>query len=242
VGFLDMFGGGTPAEKAQKLKAKVTQKYGDPLVRQKAIQQVAQLRVPEAVTVLMSRFTFTVEPQTTDSDEKEQTFQHICDLGKDAVAPVVEFLRRSEHASSWALRVLSSLLSEAEVLRIATEELARLGSNYTRDPEKKVVLLGFITGKSDERIAPAALPFLEDHSDDVKIAGLKVLGPLKYEPAREPMLKLLTGEDTGRRVQTNALLAIFESQFGVQGYREKVEALAQDPYFVDKSGLVKKRG
>src|SRR3954471_24775148 len=103
VGFLDMFGGGTPAEKAQKLKAKVTQKYGDPLVRQKAIQQVAQLRVPEAVTGLMARFTFTVEPQTTDADEKEQTFQHLCDLGKDAVAPVVEFLRKAEHASSWAL-------------------------------------------------------------------------------------------------------------------------------------------
>ena len=50
MGFLDIFGGGTPAQKAQKLKAKVTQKYGDPAVRQKAIQQVAQLRVPEAVT------------------------------------------------------------------------------------------------------------------------------------------------------------------------------------------------
>jgi hypothetical protein len=242
VGFLDIFGGGTPAEKAQKLKAKVTQKYGDPLVRQKAIQQVAQLRVPEAVLVLMSRFTISVEPQTTDTDEKEQTFQHICDLGKDAVAPVADFLRRTEHASSWAVRILTSLLPEAEMMGIATEELNRLGSAYTRDPEKKVVLLGFLTGKTDPRIAPAALPFLEDHSDDVKIAALKVLGPLKFEPAREPMLKLLTGEETARRVQTNALEALFESQFGVQGYREKVEALAKDPYFVDKGGLIKKRG
>ncbi|HYV48057.1 MAG TPA: HEAT repeat domain-containing protein [Myxococcaceae bacterium] len=242
VGFLDMFGGGTPAEKAQKLKAKVTQKYGDPLVRQKAIQQVAQLRVPEAVTVLMSRFTFTVEPQTTDSDEKEQTFQHICDLGKGAVAPVTEFLRKSEHASSWALRVLASTLAEGEVIGTVTDELSRLGSAYTRDPEKKVVLLGFLSGKSDERIAKVALPFLEDHSDDVKIAALKLLGPLQHEPAREPMLRLLTGEETARRVQTNAMEALFESQFGVQGFREKVEALAKDPYFVDKGGLIKKRG
>lgn len=242
MGILDIFGGGTPAQKAQRLKAKVTQKYGDPAVRQKAIQQVAQLRAPEAVMVLMARFAVTVEPQTTDADEKEQTFQLICDLGKDSVAPVTEFLRRSEHASSWALRLLSSLLPEEEVLGIATAELDRLGSSYTRDPEKKVVLLGFITGKSDERIAKVALPFLEDHSDDVKIAALKVLGPLKFEPSREPMLKLLTSEETARRVQTNALVALFESQFGVQGYREKVEALAQDPYFVDKNGLVKKRG
>lgn len=242
MGFLDMFGGGTPAQKAQKLKAKVTQKYGDPAVRQKAIQQVAQLRVPEAVAVLMARFTFTVEPQTTDADEKEQTYQHLCDLGQDAVPPVAEFLRRSEHASSWAVRLLSALLPEAEVIGIVTGELNRLGSSYTRDPEKKVVLLGFLADKSDGRIAAAALPFLEDHSDDVKIAALKVLGPLQHEPAREPMLKLLTGEETARRVQTNALVALFESQFGVQGYREKVETLAQDPYFVDKGGLIKKRG
>lgn len=242
MGILDIFGGGTPAQKAQKLKPKVTQKYGDAAVRQKAIQQLAQLRSPEAVSVLMARFTLTVEPQTTDADEKEQTFQAICDLGKDAVAPVADFLRRSEHASSWALRVLSSLLPEPEVLGIATEELNRLGSSYTRDPEKKVVLLGFITGKSDERLGPSAMPFLEDHSDDVKIAALKALASLKHEPAREPMLKLLTGEDTARRVQTNALVALFESQFGVQGYREKAEALVQDPYFVDKNGLVKKRG
>jgi len=242
VGILDIFGGGTPAAKAQKLKAKVTQKYGDPLVRQKAIQQVAQLRVPEAVTVLMARFTFTVEPQTTDADEKEQTFQHLCDLGKDAVGPVTEFLRKAEHASSWALRILSASLPEAEVVSIVVDELTRLGSAYTRDPEKKVVLLGFLTGKADERIGPVALPFLDDHSDDVKIAALKGLGPLKYEPAREPILKLLTGEETARRVQTNALEALFESQLGVQGFREKVEALAKDPYFVDKSGLIKKRG
>ena len=242
MGILDIFGGGTPAQKAQRLKAKVTQKYGDPTVRQKAIQQLAELRVPEAVAVLMARFTFTVEPQTTDADEKEQTFQYLCDLGKDAVAPVGEFLRRSEHASSWALRLLSALLPEAEVIGLATAELDRLGSAYTRDPEKKVVLLNFLTGKSDERIAKAVLPFLDDHSDDVKIAALKALGPLRYEPAREPMLQLLTGEETARRVRNDALAALHESQFGVQGYREKVEALAQDPYFVDKNGLLKKRG
>ncbi len=241
MGILDIFGGGTPAQKAQKLKAKVTQKYGDPAVRQKAIQQVAQLRVPEAVTVLMARFTFSVEPQTTDADEKEQAYQHLCDMGQDAVPPVAEFLRKSEHASSWALRVLSALLPEGEVIRIATDELNRLGLAYTRDPEKKVVLLGFLTDKSDGRIAAAAMPFLEDHSDDVKIAALKALGALKYEPAREPMLKLLTADDTARRVQTAALAALHESGFGVQGFREKVEALLIEPYAIDKSGVVVRR-
>lgn len=242
MGLFDFITGGSGPDKAVKLKAKVTQKYGDPLARQKALAQLAAMKIPEAVSSLMARFTITVEPLTTDADEKEQTFEYIKAMGLDAVPPVKDFLSRSEHASSWALRLLSALLPESEVIGITTELLAKLGSAYTRDPEKKVVLLNFVTGKDDPRIAPAVVPFLEDMSDDVKIAALKVLGPLKYEPAREPMLKLLTAEETARRVQTNAIVALWESEFGVQGFREKVEALISDPYFVDKSGVVKKRG
>jgi HEAT repeat protein len=241
VGLFDFLTGGSGPEKAAKLKAKVTQKYGDPLSRQKAISQLAELRIPEAISSLMARFTITVEPLTTDADEKEQTFEYIKARGEDAIAPVKDFLARSEQASSWALRILSALLPEPQVIGIATEMLEKLGSSYSRDPEKKVVLLNFLSDKDDPRIAPMVMPFLEDMSDDVKLAALKALGPLKHEPAREPMLKLLTAEDTARRVQTQAIAALAESGFGVQGYREKVEALISDPYFVDKSGVVKKR-
>jgi len=120
--------------------------------------------------------------------------------------------------------------------------LHQLGATYTRNPEKKMVLIHFLTGKDDPRIAPALLPFLEDMSDDVKIAAIKALGPLKYEAAREPILALLTAEETARRVQTAAIAALHDSGFGVQGYREKVESLLTDPYFVDRAGTVKKRG
>jgi HEAT repeat protein len=241
VGLFDFITGGSGPEKANKLKAKVTQRYGDPVTRQKAIAQLAEMKTPEAVSALMARFTITVEPQTTDADEKDNTFEYVRAMGQDAVPPVKDFLARSEQASSWAIRMLEELLPQVEVVGICAQELARLGAAYTRNPEKKVVLLNYLTGKDDPRIPPAVVALLEDMSDDVKIAALKALGPLKYEPAREPMLKLLTTEDTARRVQTHALAALAESGFGVQGYREKVEALAGEGYVVDKSGLLKKR-
>ena len=59
--------------------------------------------------------------------------------------------------------------------------------------------------------------------------------------AREPILALLTHPETAKRVQTAAVTALNESGFGVQGYREKVEGLLTDPYFVDKSGILKRR-
>jgi hypothetical protein len=44
MGLIEFFGGGTPAQKALKLKSKITQKYGDPTTRQKAIHQIGELK------------------------------------------------------------------------------------------------------------------------------------------------------------------------------------------------------
>ena len=242
MGLLDFFGGGTPADKAQRLKAKATQKYGDAATRQKALQQLAELKHADAVPVLMNRFTFAVDPQTTDAEEKEHAFQAICELEKDAVPPVKAFLVRSDAASSWALKILVEVLSPDEVMQVVTEELQRLGANYTRDPEKKDVLIRFLEGKQDDRVGPVLVPFLNDMSDDVKMAALKTLASLKYEPAREPLLTLLVTDETAKRVQTACIATLIETGFLVTGFREKVEAKLSEGTFIDKSGAVKKRG
>lgn len=242
MGILDIFGGGSPEEKAKRLKAKVTQKYGDMTVRQKAINQLGEMKTPEAVRTLMARFTITVDPNTVDSDEKEHVFELVKSFGDTAVEPVKEFLRKSDIASSRAVRLLQHLLPEPEVVTICIDTLGHIGPEYTRDPEKKTVLINFLAGKQDPRVAPALVPFLDDPADDVKIAAISALAALKFEPAREPLLRLLTDPDVARRVKTAALSAIHDSEFGVQGFREKVEAELSDPYFVDKNGVIKKRG
>ncbi len=242
MGFLSLFGGGTPAEKAQKLKAKATQKYGDAATRQKALQQLGEIKHADAVPVLMQRFLFVVDPQTTDAEEKRHVFESICELEKDAVAPVRTFLTKSDQASSWALKILSALLTEDEVLGVVTDELKRLGAEYTRDPEKKEVLLNYLEGKNDHRVGAVLPALLNDMSDDVKMATLKTLGSLKYEPAKEQVIELLLGEETGKRVQTACAALLAQTAWPVQGFREKVEARLPDGYTVDKAGVVKKRG
>jgi HEAT repeat protein len=241
VGLMSLFGGGSGPEKAVKLKSKVTQKYGDPLTRQKAISQLGEMKIPEAVAALLARFTITVEPATTDADEKENVFELIKGFKQDAVPPVKDFLRKSDLATSWAVRLLEALVPGDEVIGIVCEMLQTLANGYSRDPSKKVMLLTYLEDKDDPRVAPAALPLLEDMADDVKIAALKTLTPHKYEPAREPILKLLTQPETGRRVQVAALASLADAGFGVQGYREKVEALVGETYLIDKSGILKRR-
>ncbi len=242
MGILDIFGGGKSPERATKLKAKVTQKYGGPEARQKAIQQLGEMDLPEATASLLARFTITVEPATTDTDEKEHVFGLIRARGEAAVEPLRTFLRRNDQASSWAVRLLREILPADRYVTVVVEHLAELGAVYTRDPEKKIVLLHEAESLEDPRLAPTILPLLEDMADDGKIAALRALGPKAYPEAREPMLRLLTTPETARRVQTAAIESIARSGFGVQGFREKVEALLPEPFFVDKAGILKRRG
>jgi hypothetical protein len=238
----DLFGGGTPAEKAQKLKKKATEKYGDPATRQKALHQLSELKHVDTVPVLMQRFTFAVDPQTTDAEEKQHVFETICELGPDAIPFVKDFLTKSDVASSWAVRIFEAVLPPEQVIHIVTAELERLGANYTRDPEKKEVLIRSLDSKQHPDVGPALMPFIHDMSDDVKMAALKTVASVKHAPAREEVLKLLVDDETARRVQTACVQTLFDAGFEVQGYREKVEKRLPEGFFLDKAGFVKKRG
>lgn len=242
MGLLDIFKGSSPAEKAQKLKKKITEKYGEAQARQKAIDELVKTGSPDVVPVLMLRFTLLVEPQTTDADEKRMVFDAIVALGEPAVPPVVEFLKKNDAASSWAVKILADILPEPKVIGIVIEELRRLGVEYTRDPEKKEVLLHFLDGKADPGITEVALAMLKDMSDDVKMAALRTLGSVKDPKAREPILELLVNDDTARRVQTRCVEVLHDCAFEVQGFREKVEKRLPEGYSVDKAGQLKKRG
>jgi HEAT repeat protein len=155
---------------------------------------------------------------------------------------VVEFLKKNEAASSWAVKILADILNETDVNTIVLDELRRLGAEYTRDPEKKEVLLHFFEGKQHDGIAEASITMLKDMSDDVKMAALRTLGTLKDAKAREPILELLTNDETAKRVQTRCIEVLHEAKLEVQGFREKVEKRLPEPFFIDKSGIVKKRG
>src|SRR5205085_2566025 len=113
----------------------------------------------------------------------------------DAIEPVKDYLRRADTGSSWAIRIFSGILPEAEVISIVVDYLKEIGPQYMRNPEKKLVLLQFLEGKDDPRIAATVAPMLEDMVDDVKVQVLKILAPLKYEPAREAILHLATAEE-----------------------------------------------
>jgi len=182
-----------------------------------------------------------VEPATTDTEEKERVLDLVAGFGQDALPQLKAFLRSSDAGISWALRAIGHILSEEDAVGLVVDELTYLGSTYSRTHEKIVILMRSLDGKTDPRIAPALVPLLEDTADDVKVAALQLLGPLKYEPAREPILALLASSETARRAQAAALESLARSGFEVGTHRAEVEALLGERFILDAKGHVQPR-
>lgn len=244
MGALDFF---SKQNKLKRLGKRLTEKFGPPENRQKAIETLVDLGTPEALSTLLLRFTIVSDSRITDADEKERVVQHLIDAGEDALGPLKDFLRQKVQVA-WPLKVLSELLPADEVLALVLAELTRLGQEYARDPEKRVQLIGWLLEhhpEADARIAPALIPFLSDMSDDVKLATVRGLTQHLGDGAREPLLLALVDPEQSARVRAELLGAAAQLGLAVQDHRARVEAVVAEigngQYFVDKAGVVRKR-
>jgi len=262
VGLLGLFGSkGSGKGALRKQAQRITEKYGPPENRQKVIAQLADMGTPEALSVLCLRFTVRADPGITDDEEKENVRQILVEAGERAVSPVKEFLAHQESGVSWGLRVLGELRPPSEVVGTVLGLLHRLGREYTRDPEKKLVLLSWLAerhGDLTALVAPAApaqggslpppveealLPLLEDFSDDVRIATVRVIAlQPPTEKTRVALVELFLRDKDNARVRGEVLQALCDTGADVKGYRPSVEALLVEPYFLDREGRVKRRG
>ncbi len=266
MGLFDFFGAKGGKDALRKQAQKITEKYGPPENRQKVIQQLADLGTPEALAVLCLRFTIRSDPGITDDEEKESVRQILVDAGEKAVQPAKDFLANQEAGVSWGLRILSELRPPEDIVATALRLLHRLGREYTRDPEKKLVLLSWLAEHHGDLTGPSSavkgavdaptasegsrpdldetlLPLLEDFSDDVRTATVRVLARQPAtERTRVALLDLFQRDRDNARVRGEVLQALADLGANVKGYRPTVEPLLVEPFFLDRDGNVKKRG
>lgn len=249
MGLFDLFGSKAEREKSslRRLTKKVTEKYGPSENRQKAIEQLGEMGTPDALLSLCQRFTVLSDPGITDGEEKDRALRILIDAGPAAVEPLQEFVRREESGVSWGLRALAEIESAAKVNDFVLAELARLSREYSRDPDKKLVLLTWLVEHRGELpaapVQEALLPLLEDFSDDVRIGALRALTALAPgEPVRDALIQLLLRDADNARVRGDVLEALAKMGADVKGHRPSVEPLLVEPFYLDREGNVKKRG
>lgn len=249
MGLFGLFGSKEEREKTalRKLAKRVTERYGPPENRQRAIEQLGEMGTPDALATLCLRFTVRAEPGITDDEEKDTTRRTLVDARERALEPVARFVREQEDGVAWGLRVLQEIAPDEMVLEVVVGEIAHLGKIYTRDPEKKLVLLTWLKehhpGARSADVEAALLPLLEDFSDDVRITATRALVSVAPgEKARDALIQLLLRDRDNARVRGEVLEAMAALGADVKGHRPSVEPLLVEPFFLDREGRVKKRG
>ena len=254
MGLFDLFGSRESREQAalRRLGQKITQTWGPQENRQKAMEQAEALKSHAGWKALCLRFTIRSEVGIQDDEEKEQARGALVRAGPVALPAVKEFLSEQEEGVAWGLRVLAELAPAEDVTATVLGLLQRLSREYTRDPEKKLVLLSWLrehptllekVGPGGPGVQEAVVPLLEDFVDDVRIGAARTLAvAAPGEAGREALIALLLRDRDNARVRGEVLQALHDLGADVKGHRNDVEALLVEPYFLDRDGNVKKRG
>ncbi len=225
-------------KKVKDLQKKAQEKFGDPSVRTKALENLRDLGTPEAIAALLGRFSFRVDPGITDAEEKDYVFSMVTALGDDAIAPVKAFIQRNENVS-WGLRCLEKLVGPEDMVETIVAVLDLLAKTYTRDPEKKVVLLNHLGQHQDARIGPCALQFVEDPADDVRCAVFGLVVKQKTAEAAGPLAGRATN-DEAVRVRTAAAQALAELGTAVPAeQRPELAAKLSKGFTLGEDGVVR---
>jgi len=242
MGLLDMLGMGGPEGKVRRLQKKASAKFGPAENRQGAIEELGALKTDAAVEALLLRYTFRVDPGITDDEEKARVLALITQAGDVALGPVKRFISRRDEIS-WPLRALDGLLPEAEVVKFLVEVARKVGGEYSRVPEKKVLLLHALSAHKSPEIAPAVLPFLDDMDDEVQIAAAEVIARQLDPVGREPLIQhfLKAHERNNARVREALAGLLADSGWDVKGYTPKVEAALPQGYKLDSRGKLARK-
>ncbi len=242
MGLFDGLFGKKDSEAAiKRLVRKATEQFAQTESRHEAYQKLLDIGTPEAVRGLVQRFQVRVDPGITDDEEKQYVYERLVELGERAVAPLEEFVRKSEQPT-WALKALEKLLTQEELIDLILEVLEHEGPDWTRDPEKKITLLRHLAIVQDERIPPRLVPFLKDVNEDVRFAAVSVVvDQPKNEALREPLIEglLEAKEQSSERMRRHFAEALATTEYAVKGFTPKVQAALPPGFTVDKAGVVR---
>jgi len=231
-------------------KKHIKNKFGQGEDRQKAIEFFSELAGQEGELAkeghlgLLERYMVNVEPSIRDEDEKEQVYKILTGLGDEVVPAIEDYLNRKDAANvpvAWPLKILDAVCEPTEAVAVITRALERMGTTYTREPERKQALVRQLAEYDDERVVPTMITFLRDHRDEVQLEALAALERLDDESAREPMLELLLDEDTPVRVRAQLAASLQRLGWTVKGYRKKVEEALPEGLSIDRGGRIKGR-
>lgn len=237
MGVFDLFAKDKRSERTRaKHLAKAVDKFAQSVDRMRALEALAADGSDEALYGLLRRFGVKYDKTIDDEQEKEWVCDALCAAGAKALPAVKKYLAAASSVS-WPLRVLEKVAADRDQELAAIEEvLARHEPGYERDPTKKIQLLSHLGLLRHPRSGPLAVPYLKDMDEGVRYAAIETLLRHKDEAtAREPLLDLLTGEES-LRLRRKIAEGFADLGWKAADRRAAVEPRLPEGFSLDKAG------
>ena len=238
MGLFDVFKGGGGGLK--KHVTRVANRRAQKHERWESIQVLAADGSDEALRALLMRFTVRVDPSITDGEEKNEAFQGIIQHGEAALQPVLDFLDSSE-TLAWPMKILRQIQSEEEVTTTLLDLLAKMDTEYERDPQKKIDLIASFEECKDPRIVDAVMRFLDDMNETARFhAAGAILAQDEADAALEAMTKAFLKEESVR-VRMRMLDGYIERGWKLADVKEEATKKMPTGYSLGKKGEIRKK-
>ena len=248
MGLFDLFkGGGGNGKKKDRAKGNPADKWADRMDkrtqnydRQEAIQALSEMGTPEAVAVLLKRFTFHMEPSITDQEEKDSAFRGILKAERAALEPVRAF---AEKASSlaWPMKILAEIVGPEEYVEELLKWLSKWDTEYAKFVDAKVQLLSELEEHRHPRIREEVERFLEDVNEPARFHAVATLVAQGDEAAAPALAELLADEES-MRVRSKIAEGLAARGWAIPEDAREAAAKALPPaYAMDAAGKVVKR-
>jgi len=203
MGLFDLFRRKDSAESTDRelvrLKKMVASKLSQDLDRQDALERLAKLGSSEAAEVLLTRFTWTLDPSITDQDEKALALSGIVLAGEAALEPIRRHCLRSD-SLVWPIKALRGIVSGDALRDELLTLLDEFDTEYVRNAEPKVQLLQALEEFPGDETRIAVEPFLADMSEAVRFAAVTTVFAVAGPDALPSLVAALT-EDESLRVR-----------------------------------------
>lgn len=210
-----------PADKRVGGHAKVVaDKRAQTYDRMESIQALVAIRSAESAAALLKRFSFSIDPSITDSEEKDLAFEGIVAAGQAGELPkdekereaalaeaaarrdkVVEatcaYCERAEQLT-WPLKVLRALLDDDEYRIELLELLGRFDIEYSRNVEPKIQLLVALEEVPGEDGREAVEAFLEDVNETVRFHAAETTFAHGDPASSAALCKMIIAEESVR--------------------------------------------
>ena len=248
---MDFLGKGPLSEKKiQKIVKLATNPFAQPDVRVREMMRLIEDASTEAINGLLRRFAVNANGHIADEDEKKWLENQLVELGNSAIFPLQRYIC-AEKQLTYALRAYRRLVDDEESVRMFIEALEKHGPESYREFDSKLQLVWQLSEDlDDERVLSALLPFLLDHSDDIRWAVMDLItkahdaGQLGEEFATTvaaQLSEIVCDESTGPRIARRAAQLLAEQEWKMAGEATDLPTLLDEDYFIDKKRYLRPR-